>query len=94
MGVFCGFEEFSDLEKKMHESTGILALLVLWTMTNVCLWHSQRWCNTDIYIYARLFGGTRIANNSVLNSAGITHLPVPSASMRDPSMALKLRSDV
>ena len=39
MGVFCGFEEFSDLEKRMHESTGMLALLALWTMTNVCLWH-------------------------------------------------------
>lgn len=36
MGVFYGFEELSDLEKEMHEITGMLAP---WTMTNVCLWH-------------------------------------------------------
>lgn len=51
-----------------------------------------------IYTFMRdlktCFGGTRIANNNVLISAGITHLPVPSTSMTDPSMILKQRSDV
>lgn len=40
------------------------------------------------------FGGTRTANNSVLNSAGITRLPLPSTSTIDPSMILTLGGDV
>ena len=50
--------------------------------------------DTSMRVLEICFGGTRIANNSVLNSASITHLPVPSKSMTDPSMVLKLRSDV
>lgn len=63
-------------------------------MTNVCLWDSQRFDVTLIHTSMRdletSFGCTRIANNRILDLAGITRLPVPSTSKRDPSLVLKL----
>lgn len=46
--------------------------------------------DTSVRDLETCFGGTRIANNSVLDSAGVTHLPVPNTSMIDPTMILKL----